>query len=54
MKNAFALLVMFVALCIVGKLDYADEVITENERLRAQAQTAQIRCSTANHTYARK
>lgn len=54
MKNAFALLVMFVALCIVGKIDYADEVITENERLRAQAQTASMRCINDTDTYARK
>ena len=45
MKTAFALLVIFVCLCIVGKLDYADEVMTENANLRAQLQTEHVQCA---------
>jgi hypothetical protein len=43
---AFYLLVIAVGLLIVGRLDYADQVITENQTLRAQLDTARIQCST--------
>ncbi len=42
----FYVLVIVVCLLIVGRLDYADQVITENQTLRAQLDTARIQCST--------
>lgn len=42
----FYVLVIVVGLLIVGRLDYADQVITENQTLRAQLDTARIQCST--------
>lgn len=48
---AFYLLVIACGFVIVGKIDYADAVITENETLRAQLDTARIQCSTDRSTY---
>lgn len=42
---AFYGLLIFCGLCIVGRLDYADAVIRENERLQAEVTVSRIECA---------
>lgn len=42
---AFYGLLIFCGLCIVGRLDYADEVVRENERLLAEVTVSRIECA---------